>query len=195
MIRLGILGSGNGSNFQAILKAIDAGDLKAEIALVLSDNPDARILTRARDRGIPAQVIDCGGYKSKFPLESQQWTAQQLRQAGAELICLAGFMRLVRHPLLEAFPSRILNLHPSLLPNFPGLDAWQQALDAGVEETGCTVHLVDAGMDTGPILAQRKVAIESDDTADSLLTRIHAAEHELYPQAIAEYANSLGNMD
>lgn len=181
---LGILGSGSGSNMQAILDAIDAGTLNARIALVLSDNPDAFILERARRRGIEAGVIDCSGFKTRFPEEAQAATAARLLAAGVELVCLAGFLRLVKQPLLEAFPHRIINIHPALLPAFPGLEAWRQALDAGVAETGCTVHFVDAGMDTGPVILQEAVPVLPGDTPASLHARIQVLEHRLYPAAI-----------
>jgi phosphoribosylglycinamide formyltransferase-1 len=181
---LGILGSGSGSNMQAILDAIDAGTLDARIALVLSDNPDAFILERARKRGIEAGIIDCRGFRTKFPDEAQQETADRLKAAGVELVCLAGFMRLVKRPLLDAFPERIINIHPALLPAFPGLEAWKQALEAGVPETGATVHYVDEGMDTGPVILQERVPVMPGDTAESLHARIQIAEHRLYPAAI-----------
>jgi phosphoribosylglycinamide formyltransferase-1 len=185
---LGILGSGSGSNMQAILDAIDAGTLDARIALVLSDNPDAFILERARQRGIDTGLIDCRGFRTKFTEEAQQETADRLRAAGVDLVCLAGFLRLVKRPLLDAFPSRILNIHPALLPAFPGLEAWKQALDAGVPETGATVHFVDEGMDTGPVILQERVPILPGDTAESLHARIQIAEHQLYPAAIKRAA-------
>lgn len=188
---LGILGSGAGSNMQAILDAIEAGTLDARIALVLSDNPDAFILERARRNGIQTGLIDCRGYKTRFPDEVQAETAAALREAGVELVCLAGFLRLVKRPLLDAFPNRILNIHPSLLPAFPGLESWKQALDAGVPETGCTVHLVDEGMDTGPIILQERVPVLTGDTAETLHARIQDAEHRLYPLAIARMAEGL----
>lgn len=169
---------------QAILDAIDAGTLDARISLVLSDNPGAFILERARSRGIATGVIDCRGYRTKFPEEAQQETADRLIAAGVELVCLAGFLRLVKRPLLEAFPDRILNIHPALLPAFPGLESWKQALDAGVSETGCTVHYVDEGMDTGPVILQEKVPVLPGDTPESLHARIQVAEHRLYPAAI-----------
>ncbi len=181
---LGILGSGSGSNMQAILDAIDADRLDASIALVLSDNPNAYILDRARKRGIETGIIDCQGMRTKFPEEAQQETAGRLLAAGVEIVCLAGFLRLVKWPLLEAFPQRILNIHPSLLPLYPGLESWKQAFDAGETETGCTVHYVDDGMDTGPIILQEKVPILTDDTPESLHARIQLVEHRLYPEAI-----------
>ncbi|BCU76877.1 phosphoribosylglycinamide formyltransferase [Luteolibacter sp. LG18] len=191
-MRLGILGSGSGSNMQAILDAIDAGTLDAEIALVLSDNPGAFILERAAKRGIPTGVIDCLGFKTKFPDEVQATTAEQLHAAGVDIVCLAGFMRLVKQPLLEAFPDRILNIHPALLPAFPGVDAWKQALAAGATESGCTVHYVDAGMDTGPAVLQAAVPVLPDDTAETLHARIQVEEHRLYPEAIRVVAAKLG---
>ncbi len=181
---LGVLGSGSGSNMQAILDAIDAGTLDARIALVLSDNPDAFILERASKHGIETGVIDCRGFKTKFPEEAQQETAGRLNAAGVELVCLAGFLRLVKQPLLDAFPNRIINIHPALLPAFPGLESWKQALDAGVAETGATVHFVDEGMDTGPVILQERVPVLPGDTAESLHARIQVAEHRLYPAAI-----------
>ena len=188
---LGILGSGSGSNMQAVLDAIGAGTLDARIALVLSDNPDAFILERARKCGIETGVIDCRGFKTKFPEEAQQETAARLKAAGVELVCLAGFLRLVKRPLLDVFPNRILNIHPSLLPAFPGLESWKQALDAGATEAGCTVHFVDEGMDTGPMILQEAVPILADDTAESLHARIQVVEHRLYPEAIRQLKGSV----
>ena len=190
-MRLGILGSGSGSNMQAILDAIEDGSLDAEIVLVLSDNPGAFILDRATSNGIPAGLIDCRGFRSKFPDEAQAETARRLLEAGVDIVCLAGFMRLVKRPLLDAFPGRILNIHPSLLPEFPGIDAWKQALAAGATEAGCTVHYVDAGMDTGPIICQAKVPVFPDDTPESLHARIQIEEHRLYPAAIELVAAGL----
>lgn len=187
---LGVLGSGSGSNMQAILDAIDAGTLDARISLVLSDNPDAFILKRAQGRGIETGVIDCRGYRTKFPDEAQHETAERLKAAGVELICLAGFLRLVKRPLLDAFPDRILNIHPALLPAFPGLESWKQALDAGVSESGCTVHYVDDGMDTGPVILQESVPILPGDSAESLHARIQVVEHRLYPAAIRMVATN-----
>lgn len=181
---LGILGSGSGSNMQAILDAIDSGTLNARISIVLSDHADALILERARKRGIETGVIDCRGFRTKFPDEAQRETAQRLMAAGVDVICLAGFLRLVKRPLLDSFPNKILNIHPSLLPAFPGLESWKQALDAGVTEAGCTVHFVDEGMDTGPILLQESLLILAGETADSLHARIQCIERRIYPDAL-----------
>ena len=191
MIRLGILGSGSGSNMQAILDAIHEGALDAEIVVVLSDIPDAYILKRAERAGVPARLIDCGGHRSKFPEEVQSETAKILKQAGVELVCLAGFMRLLREPLLSAFPGRIINIHPSLLPKFPGLYAWTQAVEADAPESGCTVHYVDAGMDTGSVIDQATVPVLPGDTPASLHARIQVQEHRIYPAAIAKIADKL----
>ena len=183
-LKLGVLGSGSGSNMQAILDAIQDGSLDAEIVMVLSDNPDGYILERAQKAGIPAEVIDCGGYATRFPDESQKAVAEKLKALGVDIICLAGFMRLVKQPMLDVYPDRILNIHPSILPAYPGLMAWKQAIDDGATESGCTVHYVDAGMDTGPIILQAKVPVLPDDTAETLHERIQIEEHTLYPEAI-----------
>ena len=176
---------------QAILDAIENGSLEARIGLVLSDNPSAFILRRAEKHGIPTGIIDCGGFKTKFPDEIQAATALRLREAGVQLVCLAGFLRLVKRPLLDAFPDRILNIHPSLLPKYPGLESWKQALDAGEKEAGCTVHFVDEGMDTGPVILQESVPIFSDDTAETLHARIQVLEHRLYPAAIRKVGRAV----
>ncbi len=185
---LGVLGSGQGSNYAAIARAIDTGALHARVALVASDVPDAGILRLAAQHGAPAFRMPPGRFKTKLEPEHEQALAQRLRDAGVELVVLAGFMRLLKEPLITAFPRRIINIHPSLLPKFPGLAAWQQALAAGETETGCTVHYVDLGMDTGPVIAQAQVPILPGDTADRLHARIQQAEHALYPQVIADLA-------
>ena len=183
-LRLAVLGSGSGSNCQSIFNAIDEGRLPAEVVIVLSDHADAYILERARQRGVRTELMDCGGYRNKFPLEVQERVAQLLRDLRVDFVCLAGFMRLVKEPLLAAFPKRILNIHPALLPAFPGVEAWRQALEAGATQTGCTVHYVDAGMDSGEILMQAFVPVLPDDTPESLHARIQVQEHILYPAAI-----------
>ncbi len=190
--RLGVLGSGSGSNFQSILDAIAAGTLDAEVAVVMSDNKDAYILERARLAGVPAVHVDPGPYKTKLGEAAQKEIRDRLVAAGVDLVLLAGFMRIVKEPLLSSFPDRILNIHPSLLPAFPGLAAWKQALEAGVAESGCTVHLVDGGMDTGRILAQERVPVLPDDTAESLHARIQVAEHRLYPAVVGRMLGGMG---
>lgn len=182
--RLAVLGSGSGSNCQSIFNAIDDGRLNAEVVIVLSDHADAYILERARKRNVPTGVLDCRGFKNKFPLETQAALAEQLKDLQVDIICLAGFMRLVKEPLLAAFPNRILNIHPALLPAFPGVEAWKQALEAGATRTGCTVHYVDAGMDSGEIIMQAHVPVLPDDTPETLHARIQVQEHILYPAAI-----------
>lgn len=184
-LKLGVLGSGKGSNFRAIADAIDRGELNAEVRIVLSDIENAGILELARSRGIRAEYVAPGRFRTKMEPEAEQCLADLLKEAGVELVVLAGYMRMIKAPLLEAFPQRIINIHPSLLPQFPGLAAWEQALAAGVPETGCTVHWVDAGMDTGPIIAQGRVPVLPGDTAETLHARIQEQEHKLYPEVIA----------
>jgi formyltetrahydrofolate-dependent phosphoribosylglycinamide formyltransferase len=184
--RLAILGSGVGTNAQAIMDAISAGELAAEIALVLSDQPQAKILERAKQQGIPQEVIDTSATDGKFTAAIQQQICDRLRAVGADLIVLAGFMRILKGPVLAAFPKRIINVHPSLLPAYQGKDAIPRALAAGEKETGCSVHYVDAGIDTGEVIAQSRVPILPDDTETSLTARIQAAEHLLLPKAIGE---------
>ena len=184
--KIGILGSGSGSNFAAIARAIAESRLIAEIVLVISDNPDAGILQKARALNIPANALPASWFRTKLEPEIEQLAVEQLLKAGAEWIVLAGYMRLLKAPLLERFKGRILNIHPSLLPAFPGLEAWKQALEAKARLTGCTVHWVDAGMDTGTIIAQSEVPVREDDTASSLHARIQAAEHTLYPAVLQE---------
>lgn len=188
-LKLGILGSGSGSNMQAILDAINRQELDAEIVIVLSDVKDAYILERADKAGINTHYIDCSPFRTKFPAEIQSTVADKLKDAEVDLVCLAGFMRLVKAPLLDKFPQRIINIHPSLLPNFPGVAAWEQAIKAGAEESGCTVHYVDEGMDTGPIILQAKVDINSGDTTKTLHQKIQEQEYCIYPEAIRVIAS------
>jgi phosphoribosylglycinamide formyltransferase 1 len=186
--RLGILGSGKGSNFASIADACAAGEIPAEVAVVLSDVESAGILKLARERSIPAQFIPPGKFRTKLDEESEHAFVTALQSAKVDLIVLAGFMRVLKGEFLRAFERRIVNMHPSLLPSFPGLEAWKQALDHGVKATGCTVHFVDAGVDSGAIIGQQAVPVLDDDTPESLHARIHAAEHELYPKCVAAIA-------
>lgn len=188
-LRLGVLGSGKGSNFRAILEAITAGRLEAEVVLVVSDVEGAGILRLAEQAGIATATVLDPRYKTRLSPETEAELVGRLQTAGVDLVVLAGYMRLVKAPLLEAFPHRIINIHPSLLPKFPGLEAWRQALEAGEPSTGCTVHYVDAGMDTGEIIAQAEVPVLPGDTAESLHERIQVAEHKLYPEVIASLAS------
>jgi phosphoribosylglycinamide formyltransferase-1 len=184
-MRLGILGSGSGTNFAAIADAIARGTLtNVEIALVLADVPDARILARARERGIPAQYLPADAYKTKLDGVQEVNYLHTLLGAGVEYVVLAGFMRIIKSGLLATFYRRVINIHPSLLPAFPGLHAWEQALQYGVKVTGCTVHFVDGGMDSGPIIAQTAVPVLDDDTPQTLHARIQEQEHLLYPRAL-----------
>jgi len=186
--RLGVLGSGKGSNFVAIADAIVAGQVPAEVGLVLSDVENAGILEHARKRNLPARFIAPGKFRTKLDEEAEPAYVAALQGAKVDLVVLAGFMRVLKGDFLRAFEGRIVNIHPSLLPSFPGLEAWKQALDHGVKVTGCTVHFVDAGVDCGPIIGQQTVPVLDQDTPESLHLRIHAAEHELYPKCVAAIA-------
>ena len=186
--RLGVLGSGKGSNFVAIANAVAAGKIPADVAVVLSDVEGAGILAHARDRKIAAQFIPPGKFRTKLDEEAERAFVGALQAAKVDLIVLAGFMRVLKGEFLRAFEGRIVNIHPSLLPSFPGLEAWKQALDHGMKLTGCTVHFVDAGVDAGPIIGQQAVPVLDNDTPEMLHHRIQAAEHELYPKCIAAIA-------
>lgn len=183
-MKLGVLGSGSGSNLQSILDAISGQALPVQVVCVLSDVADAYILERARKAGIPAHHIDCAPYKTKLDGEAEQRAIRLLREHGADAVALAGFMRMVKPGLLQAWPHRVVNIHPSLLPSFPGLRAWEQALHYGARVTGCTVHFVDQGMDTGPIILQRTAPVLDGDTPESLHARIQVQEHIAYPEAL-----------
>jgi len=187
-LKLGILGSGKGSNFRAIADAIAAGSLSAEVCIVLSDVEAAGILALARERKIRAEFVAPGNFKTKLELEAEQRVVALLREAGVEIVVLAGWMRMIKAPLLDSFPRRIINIHPSLLPDFPGREAWKQALAAGAKEAGCTVHYVDSGVDTGEIIAQSRVPILPGDGPEELHERIQIAEHQLYPAVLREFA-------
>ena len=184
--RIAVLGSGRGTNFVAIQRAIVEGRLKAEIAMVISDLPDAPILDRAREFNLYAASLPPSRFRTKLGPDAETVLLQNLEGIGVHWIVLAGYMRVIKEPLLSRFPDRIVNIHPSLLPAFRGLRAWEQALQAGAKETGCTVHLVNEAIDAGRIIAQEKVPVQPGDTPESLHARIQEAEHRLYPVALAQ---------
>jgi len=184
---IAILGSGKGSNCRAILERIRSGDLTAEARVVISDVLDAPILDIAREFSVANAYLPPGQFRTRLQLQAEEELVEILRQAGVHLVVLAGFMRVLHAAMLEAFPRRIINIHPSLLPKFPGLEAWKQALAAGETVTGCTVHYIDDKIDHGQIISRREVAILPHDTPESLHARIQIAERELYPAAIAEF--------
>lgn len=186
-LRLGVLVSGSGSNLQAILDAIASGSLNARVAVVISNKPGVAALERARQAGVPALVIPHVDFASREDFDRALVAA--LREVNAEWIVLAGFMRVITAEFLSAYPGRIINVHPALLPAFPGVGGAKQALDYGVKITGCTVHFVDAGVDSGKIIGQRAVPVEPTDDLASLSARIHAAEHELYVSVLREIAS------
>jgi phosphoribosylglycinamide formyltransferase 1 len=188
LIPLGILGSGKGSNCRAILESIRSGALAAEVRVVISDVFDAPILDIAREFSVPSAYLPPGKFHTRLEPQAEAELVRMLREASVELVALAGFMRILKSPMLEAFPRRIVNIHPSLLPKFPGLEAWEQVLAARERITGCTVHYVDEQIDHGQIIAQREVPILPNDTPETLHARIQIAEHELYPAVIAEFA-------
>ena len=183
-LHLGVLGSGAGSNMQSIVDAIAAGGLDAEIRLVLADFPDAKILERAERHGIPRRYLDCAPWKTKLEGPAEDLCIELLKAAGVDTVVLAGFMRIVKPKLLAAFPNRVLNIHPALLPAFPGVHGWTQALEYGCKVAGVTVHFVDAGTDSGPIIVQKAVPVLEDDTPESLHARIQVQEHIAYPEAL-----------
>ena len=191
LVRLGILGSGKGSNCRAVLESIRSGALVAEVRVVISDVFDAPILDIAREFSIPNAYLPPGGFRTRLEPQAEVDLVRMLRDAGVELVALAGFMRVLKAPMLNAFPRRIVNVHPSLLPKFPGLEAWRQALEAGEKLTGCTVHYVDEEIDHGDVIAQREVPILADDTPEKLHARIQIAEHELYPAVIGQICRQL----
>ncbi len=186
MIHLGILISGNGSNLQAIIDAIASKKLAAKIEVVISDTPSAYGLERAKKAQIPTQVIERKKFSTRSAFEEK--LLQTLKTYSPQWIVLAGFMRLLSGEFLKSYPNRVLNIHPALLPLFPGMHAIEKAFEQGVKETGCTVHLVDEGCDTGPILAQKTVEVLKTDNLESLTNKIHAAEHELYPEVLNKIA-------
>ena len=182
---LAVLASGRGSNFEALVEAERRRALGGHIALVLSDHPEAPVLERAKRLGIPAACPPAGRFRTR--IEDELTWVEALRIHNVDVVLLAGFMRRLHAAMLGAFPDRMLNIHPSLLPAFPGLDAIGQAWRAGVRVTGCTVHLVNEDLDAGAIVAQRAVEVRDDDTQESLEARIHEAEHALYPEAVRRF--------
>lgn len=182
MKKIAVFASGSGSNFQAILDAIQAGTLQAEVCMLVCDKPGAYVLERANKASVPTHVFKPKDYPDKAAYEKE--IIALLEEQGAEFIVLAGYMRLVGPTLLNKYEGKMVNIHPSLLPAFPGMDAIGQAMDAGVEQTGVTVHYVDSGMDTGKVIAQRSVDVVPGETRESLQTKIQKVEHKLYPAVI-----------
>ena len=183
-LRLGILASGRGSNLQAIIDACEKPDFPAQVAVVISDNRDAMALERARKHRIAAVHVPPGKHKTWMEPEVEGRMVSALREQAVELVCLAGYMRVVKKTLLEAFPQRVINIHPALLPSFRGLEGQKQALEYGCKVAGCTVHFVEADVDTGPIICQAAVPVMEEDDADALSHRILEWEHRMYPHAI-----------
>lgn len=184
MLKLAIFGSGSGTNCQAIIDAVEAGTLKAEIRCVLADVEDAYILERARKHHIPAIYFDCAPFKTKLDGVAEERVLDILKEHEVNFIALAGFMRIVKEGLLKAYEGRMVNIHPSLLPSFPGINGGKQAFDYGAKFAGCTVHFVDAGVDTGAIINQKCVTIEDSDSLDSLMEKIYTQERIAYPEAL-----------
>lgn len=183
-LKVVVLASGDGSNFQALVDATHRGTLDVHITHLITNNPGAKVLARASAAKVPTTILPNHADRHAYATA----LVRKLRMLGAELICLAGFMRLLDPAVIRAYPLQVMNIHPALLPAFPGLHAIRQALAAGVTETGCTVHFVDEGVDTGPIILQERVAIQPGDTEGALAMRIHAAEHRLYPRAVQLFA-------
>jgi phosphoribosylglycinamide formyltransferase 1 len=190
-LRLGVLGSGKGSNFRAMMAQIVDGRLNAEVRIVISDVDNSGILSLAREFQIPGLYLRPGRFRTKLEPEIEEDMVRLLLEEDVELVVLAGFMRIVKQPLLSAFPQKIINIHPSLLPKYPGLEAWKQAMAAGEKVTGCTVHYVDSAIDAGETLGQETVPILPEDTPESLHARIQLSEHVLLPAVIAGIAERL----
>jgi len=187
-VRLGVLGSGKGSNLDALAKYCARPESPMEIVTVLSDIENAGILSLAASHGLGGQFIAPGKFRTKLEESAEQQFIAELRRAGVDFVVLAGFMRILKGEFLRAFSEKVINIHPSLLPSFPGLEAWKQALEYGVKVTGCTVHFVDQGIDSGAIIAQQTVPVLDNDTPSTLHARIQAAEWELYPRAVEDAA-------
>ena len=183
-LKVGVLASGRGSNLQAIIDASLAGDIDVEVAVVVSDVEDSVALERARAAGVPAVHVPPGKYRTKLEPEIEERYVETLEEHGVDVIALAGFMRILHDDFLTHFAGRIVNIHPSLLPSFPGLDAQRQAWEYGVRWSGATVHFVDAGVDTGPVIIQAVVPVRDGDTRDLLAARILEEEHRIYPMAL-----------
>ena len=183
-LQVAVLASGRGSNFKALAEACDDKGYPAEIAVLLVDNPDAGALQIASRMEIDSVIIDCGPKRGSMTLESSERMARKCEEKRVGIVCLAGFMRIVKGRLLDEYNGRMINIHPALLPSFKGLHGQKQALDYGVKYSGCTVHFVDKGIDTGPIILQKIVSIEQDDTEDTLSARILVEEHKSYPEAV-----------
>jgi len=187
-LKLGVLGSGRGSNFVALVKQVEEGGVPAEIVFVGSDLADAKILEEAKARSISTWVCPKGNFRTKLEAEIEEELAQRLADSGTELVVLAGYMRVVKRPLLSRFGGAMINIHPSLLPAFPGLRAWEQAWKAGVKETGCTVHWVNEVVDGGSVIRQIRVPVQVGDSAETLHGRIQEAEHCLLPEVVRDLA-------
>lgn len=188
-MRIAVLASGNGSNFEVIAQAIKDKEIEAELVLLFSDHRDAYVLERGKKFGVPCESFELKEFSDKKSYEAA--LLEQLKRYEVELVVLAGYMRIIGKDLLEAFPNRIVNIHPALLPNFPGLHGIKDAYEAGVKETGVTIHYVDSGVDTGPIIAQGKVQVAESDCLEDLEKKIHQVEHQLYPQVLAEIVKEL----
>lgn len=185
-LRLAVLASGRGSNLQALIDASESGRMDGKVALLLTDNPNAYALERAKKHGIPVRVIERKNFASRQAFDSA--FADAVEKSGVDIVALAGFMRIISPSFLSRFPGKVINVHPSLLPAFPGLDAQKQAFDYGVKITGCTVHFVDEGVDTGPIIIQSAVPVLPEDTVELLSARILEQEHIIYPKAVTMIA-------
>lgn len=191
MLRIGVLASGRGSNFQAIIDSVESGHIPGAVELLIVDNPGAYAVERARKHGIPHLYINPKEFADRVGFYEK--ISAELKRKDVGLVVLAGFMRIVGKPLLDAFPMRVMNVHPALLPSFPGLHGQKQAVDYGVRVSGCTVHFVDEGVDTGPVIIQAAVPVAPDDTEDSLSERILKLEHRIFPGAIKLFAE--GRLD
>ena len=187
---IGVLASGKGSNLRVIIESIKSGSLPVDIGIVLSDNPEAGALKIAKEKGVKALYVPPGRHKTFLEKEVEKKYVSALKEAKVELVCLSGFMRVIKEEFFSAFSGKILNIHPALLPAFPGLQAWKQAIEAGVKFSGCTVHFVERDVDAGPIIMQAVVPVEEDDTPETLHHRIQKKEHIIYPLSIKLFAEN-----